>query len=85
MPVISRFYGIAIRMHYKDHQPPHFHAWYGDDSALVEIASGRVIGSLPKRALDLVQEWRAARQRELLSNWGRAQAHEALLLIAPLE
>jgi hypothetical protein len=31
MPKISRFYGIVIRMFYDDHNPPHFHALYGDD------------------------------------------------------
>lgn len=33
MPEISRFYGIIIRMYYEDHNPPHFHAVYGDDEA----------------------------------------------------
>jgi len=30
MPEISRFYGIVIRMYFGDHNPPHFHAAYGD-------------------------------------------------------
>ena len=30
MPEICRFYGIVIRMYFRDHQPPHFHAQYGD-------------------------------------------------------
>ncbi|MBK6770743.1 MAG: DUF4160 domain-containing protein [Ignavibacteria bacterium] len=30
MPEISRFYGIIIRMYFKDHAPPHFHAEYRD-------------------------------------------------------
>jgi hypothetical protein len=30
MPEISRFYGIVIRMFYNEHQPPHFHALYGE-------------------------------------------------------
>jgi len=33
MPEISRFYGIVIRMFYDDHNPPHFHAFYGSDEA----------------------------------------------------
>jgi len=28
MPEISRFYGIAITMNYREHNPPHFHATY---------------------------------------------------------
>ena len=26
MPELCRFYGIIIRMHIPDHEPPHFHA-----------------------------------------------------------
>ena len=29
MPEISRFLGIVIAMFYMDHNPPHFHAYYG--------------------------------------------------------
>ena len=34
MPTISMFYGIIIRMYYDDHNPPHFHAFYGDYKAV---------------------------------------------------
>ena len=30
VPEICRFYGIVIRMFYRDHRPPHFHVEYGD-------------------------------------------------------
>ncbi len=30
MPVICRFYGILIKMFFDDHNPPHFHAEYGE-------------------------------------------------------
>ena len=30
MPQISFFLGVIIRMFYRDHNPPHFHAVYGD-------------------------------------------------------
>jgi hypothetical protein len=30
MPEISEFYGISVEIRYKDHNPPHFHAAYGD-------------------------------------------------------
>jgi len=35
MPEICRFYGIIIRMYYDDHNPPRFHALYGDDEVWV--------------------------------------------------
>ena len=35
MPTISMFYGIAIRMYFApdEHNPPHFHAYYGEHQA----------------------------------------------------
>jgi hypothetical protein len=57
MPRISSFYGIVIEMYFADHPPPHFHARYGGEVALIAIASGEVIrGSLPLNALRLVRE-----------------------------
>jgi hypothetical protein len=39
------------------HQPPHFHATYGHEEALILIGSGDVYaGQLSRRALRLVQE-----------------------------
>ena len=34
MPEISRFFGIIIRMHYNDHEPPHLHARIAVQSSL---------------------------------------------------
>ena len=39
MPEICRFYGIVIRMFYRDHRLPHFHVEYGDREAVVESTS----------------------------------------------
>jgi len=52
MPTIGRFYGIVIRMYFSDHAPPHFHAAYGGEEAVVAIADGAVPhGAIPGRAL----------------------------------
>ena len=40
MPEISRFLGIVVRMYYREHAPPHFHAAYGDFEVVVQIESG---------------------------------------------
>jgi hypothetical protein len=37
MPTIAWFYGIAIRMYFREHPPPHFHAIYGEHEATVSI------------------------------------------------
>ena len=56
MPELSRFLGIVIAMYYRDHGPAHFHAIYGDSEITVEIESGRVNSTFPKRALTHVHE-----------------------------
>ena len=33
MPIISAFFGIVIRMYYRDHEPPHFHAEHAGQQA----------------------------------------------------
>lgn len=85
MPEISRFLGIVIAMYYRDHAPAHFHAIYGDFEITVELASGRVHGDFPKRALAHVLEWRSLHRQELLDTWAHARASRPLDRIEPLE
>ena len=86
MPVISRFFGIVIALYWEDHAPPHFHAKYSGDEALVNIRTGEVLrGVLPPRALSLVNEWRQLRLAELMENWECAHRREPLTYIDPLE
>lgn len=72
MPVLSRFYGIVIRMYFQqsEHNPPHIHALYGDDMAAIEIKTGEIIeGELPPKALNMVREWIALHEKDLLQIW----------------
>jgi hypothetical protein len=86
MPTICSFLGIVIRMYHRDHGPPHFHAYYGDAGAVLEIETLRVAsGHLPRRALALVLEWAFQHRGELMANWRKAEAREALVPIEPLE
>ena len=84
MPVLSRFYGIIIRMYFlqKEHNPPHIHAIYGDDVAAITISDGKVIeGALPNKALEMVREWISIHKEELLSIWDTQEFRK----IPPLE
>ena len=73
-------------MYYDDHGPPHFHAYYENDSALMEIETLKMLsGNLPRRALSMVREWAALHRDELTEDWRLAEAHEALLPIESLE
>jgi hypothetical protein len=86
MPVVSRFFGIAIVFYWEDHVPPHFHAKYSGDEAMIDIRTGEVLrGALSSRALSLVEEWRKLHIAELLEDWQRASQRKPLAYIAPLE
>ena len=72
MPVISRFYGIIIKMYFqqKEHNPPHFHAIYGEYVGVVDINELKIIeGDLPSKASSMVLEWAKNNQAELLNIW----------------
>jgi hypothetical protein len=70
VPTIAQFYGIVIQMFWNDHAPPHFHALYGDDEALIDIRTLEVTrGRLPRRATALVLEWAQEHRSELLEDW----------------
>lgn len=85
MPRLSEFYGIVIYMYWGDHNPPHFHAIYGGDEALVVIADGTFLaGSLPRTAARLEAEWTQLRRDDLIANWERAQVLDSLLPVDPL-
>lgn len=85
MPEISRFLGIVIRMYYRDHPPPHFHAEYGEHEVTVEIADGIVEGRFPRRALSAVLDWYSLHREELARNWELAREGQPLNSIEPLE
>ena len=85
MPEISRFFGIIIAMFYDEHNPPHFHARYGEDRVAIEIASLRILeGHIPHRALGLVVEWASQHREELLRDWELAKQNEPPKKIPPL-
>ena len=39
MPIISSFYGLSVYMYNngKEHNPPHFHVYYGDKECVINI------------------------------------------------
>ncbi|GAA0121014.1 MULTISPECIES: DUF4160 domain-containing protein [Clostridium] len=85
MPEISLFFGIRVTINYNGHVPPHFHAEYNGDKAIVDIINGKILrGYLPKRQLKLVLAWAEIHKDELMQNWELAKNHEPLYKIAPL-
>ncbi len=86
MPTICRFYGILIQMYFDDHNPPHFHAIYGDYKAVIAIQDLAILeGDLPPKAVGLVMEWAKLHKNELLREWDFAREKQSLFQIKPLE
>lgn len=76
MPEISRFYGIIIKMYFlaSEHNPPHIHAIYNKNIAIIDIQTLEVIeGEIPKRALKLVKEWLFIHKKEIKDIWETQQ------------
>lgn len=72
MPVISKFYGITIKIYFmqNEHNPPHLHAIYGEYMSAINIQSLEVLeGDLPDKALKLVKEWIEKNRNELMDIW----------------
>jgi hypothetical protein len=85
MPEISRFYGIIIRMFFNEHNPPHFHAEYGEYRIIVDFNDEVVKGFMPKRALILIFEWLELHKEELIANWKICQNKDIPKKIEPLK
>jgi len=70
MPVIARFYGILIKMYFKEHGVPHFHALYGEYNAVFKIDTLEMIeGDLPQRAQKMIREWAEKYKSDLIEIW----------------
>ena len=70
MLVIARFYGILIKMYFREHGVPHFHAIYGEFNGVFEVATLEMIeGDLPHRAQRLIREWAEHYKGELERMW----------------
>lgn len=84
MPVISRFYGMIVKMYLlgKEHNPPHIHFLYGEYNGVVDLQTLSIAeGDLPPKAVSMALEWAGKYQSELLSMW-RTQTFSRL---PPLE
>ena len=86
MPRISAFYGIIVWMYWKDHNPPHIHATYGEFEILINITDFSIYaGYLPSRALGLLMEWTSIHHEELIENWELMMQSLPLKSVEPLQ
>ena len=83
---ICRFFGIVIRMHFHEHNPPHIHAEYQGHKAVFDLGGNVTRGNLGSRtATKLVREWIDLHVDELREDWELAQAGKGIKKIAPLD
>jgi hypothetical protein len=89
MPTISMFFGIIIRMFYRDnkqHRLPHIHADYQGEVAVFAIADGSILeGTLPTSKRKLVEAWIEIHRDELYADWKLAVQGETVFRIKGLE
>lgn len=71
MPEITRFYGILIKIFFtREHNPPHFHALYGEYNGTFEIETLKMTeGDLPPKAQALVREWAQQYIPDIMKMW----------------
>ncbi len=80
------FFGIVIRMYYRDHAPSHFHAEFQGSHATFTFSGSLVRGDMPSgRARRLIREWANNHHAEQNINWLRAEVGMSLSHIGPLE
>jgi len=85
LPIISAFFGIVIRMYYKEHEPAHFHAEHAGQQAKFDFAGGLIAGEIvSRRALRQISAWAQLHRGELEANWAKMKAGQPLEAIAPL-
>ena len=86
MPIISVFFGIVIRMFYREHGPAHFHAEYQGQQATFDFDGEMLAGNIQsKTARRLIGEWATSHRPNLEANWENVRVGRPLERIEPLE
>ena len=88
MPVLSMFYGIIIRMYWRDNdrrKKPHFHAYYGEREAVFDFDGEIISGEFPAKQSAIVKAWALLNKEDLEANWELAVNGEELFKIRPLQ
>jgi hypothetical protein len=58
VPVVAVFFGIVIRMYYREHEPPHFPAEHQGQQATFDFSGTIIAGDLQSRtARRLIRDW----------------------------
>ncbi len=89
MPIVSQFYGIIIRIYFKDteqHYLEHIHVQYNEFDAVYAIRNIQVLeGNLPPKQHKLVVAWMEIHKEELKALWEVSQNDGEIFKIEPLK
>jgi hypothetical protein len=86
MPTLSVFFGLIVKMYFKDHLKPHIHVQYQAYNAVVEIETAELEeGSLPNRQLRFIQAWVEIHREDLMANWKLCSEGNEPFKIEPLK
>jgi len=67
-----------IKMYFREHGVPHFHALYGEFNGVFDIDKLVMIeGDMPKRAQRMITEWASNYKDDLLEMW-KTQSYKNL-------
>ena len=84
MPEVSDFYGISVEIRYNEHNPPHFHAKYGEYEAQFDFDGNIINGEFPPKKARMVAVWAEMRREDLEINWNLAKENKKPRSIEPL-
>ncbi|MCJ2014478.1 DUF4160 domain-containing protein [Methylobacterium sp. J-076] len=83
MPVVAELDGVRIMLYANEHPPPHFHAWFAEHRAVIDIETLTVTeGFLPVAKRKKVLRWAATRQDALRRAFIQATSQEKVEPIA---
>ena len=89
LPIVSQFYGIIIRIYFKDiqkHYLEHIHVQYNEHDAVYSINDIKILeGFLPQKQHKLVVAWMEIHKEELKALWTVSQQYGEIFKIDPLK
>lgn len=72
MPTLFRYFALRVAMNPRgnEHNPPHVHAYYKEDEAIVDVNTGEVIeGYIPSVQLGITKRFIEENREKLLTLW----------------
>ena len=88
MPIISQFYGIIIKMYFKEgerHHSEHIHVVYSEYEAVYSLNGKILKGNLPLKQMKMVEAWIAIHEIELKALWREVTKSGQYFKIEPLK